>query len=197
KSLGLRDKTLNDEDRELFRQATRLVTPLKVVDRHYPQPWQASPPSASLLAQRRQQAIGPSVNMLSSQLSDDYRHPATEGDNHEFLREGQTPKLLRQLRSGKRWPQASIDLDGYTVSQARDQLQQFLADCLAHSLRCVHIVHGKGYGSRNSNAVLKQYVRSWLTQYAEVLAYSECPASLGGAGAVLVILRKPAVTRTF
>src|SRR5699024_5731322 len=73
---------LNDEDRELFRQATRLVTPLKVAERHYPHPARASHASVSQLAQRRQQAVGPSLNVPGSQLSDDYRHPATEDNNH-------------------------------------------------------------------------------------------------------------------
>jgi len=185
---------LSDEDRQLFRQATRLVTPLNVAERYDSQP-PLSHASASQLAQRRQQAMGPSINAPVSHLSDEYRHPATEGSNHEFLRAGQTPKLLRQLRRGKRWPQASIDLHGYTVAQARDQLQQFLADSLAQELRCIHIVHGKGYGSKNSHAVLKRQVRSWLTQYPDILAYTECPDALGGAGAVLAVLRKsPAKT---
>src|SRR5690625_3889813 len=116
---------LSDEDRQLFRQATRLVTPLNVAERYDSQP-PLSHASASQLAQRRQQAMGPSINAPVSHLSDEYRHPATEGSNHEFLRAGQTPKLLRQLRRGKRWPQASIDLHGYTVAQARDQLSNSL-----------------------------------------------------------------------
>src|SRR5690625_4368596 len=73
---------VSDEDRQLFRQATRLVTPLNVAERHASQP-PLSHASASQLAQRRQQAIGPSINVPVSYLSDDYRHPATEGNNHE------------------------------------------------------------------------------------------------------------------
>ncbi|WP_195843324.1 Smr/MutS family protein, partial [Bordetella pertussis] len=58
------------------------------------------------------------------------------------------------------------------------------------ALRCVRIVHGKGYGSQGLEPVLKDKARTWLVQKADVLAFSEAPERGGGAGALLVLLRQ-------
>ncbi|CPR01187.1 Smr domain [Bordetella pertussis] len=59
-----------------------------------------------------------------------------------------------------------------------------------HGIRCVRIVHGKGYGSQGLEPVLKDKARTWLVQKADVLAFSEAPERGGGAGALLVLLRQ-------
>jgi DNA-nicking Smr family endonuclease len=56
-------------------------------------------------------------------------------------------------------------------------------------VRCVRIVHGKGLGSRNREPVLKGKLRKWLALRDEVLAFCQAPASEGGSGAALVLLR--------
>jgi DNA-nicking Smr family endonuclease len=53
----------------------------------------------------------------------------------------------------------------------------------------VRIVHGKGYGSKDGEPVLKQTIRRWLTQMEAVSAYAECSERDGGAGAVQVLLQ--------
>src|SRR3546814_8197526 len=91
-----------------------------------------------------------------------------------FVRAGCGPDLPRDLKRGK-WPmQASLDLHGSTQDEARTRLDQFLQSCLTHRIRCVQIVHGKGFGSKNGAPVLKESVRRWLTQFESVLAYVEC-----------------------
>ncbi|CPN13331.1 Smr domain [Bordetella pertussis] len=72
---------------------------------------------------------------------------------------------------------------GVAPDTARDE-------CLEHGIRCVRIVHGKGYGSQGLEPVLKDKARTWLVQKADVLAFSEAPERGGGAGALLVLLRQ-------
>ncbi|CFP63962.1 Probable DNA endonuclease SmrA [Bordetella pertussis] len=85
-----------------------------------------------------------------------------------YVRAGVAPDTARNLKRG----------------------QSFLDECLEHGIRCVRIVHGKGYGSQGLEPVLKDKARTWLVQKADVLAFSEAPERGGGAGALLVLLRQ-------
>src|SRR5260363_336 len=62
---------------------------------------------------------------------------------------------------------------------------------LKRALRCVRVIHGKGWGSPDGQPVLKAKVRLWLAQIEDVIAF--CPARLqhGGEGVVIVLLRSP------
>jgi DNA-nicking Smr family endonuclease len=96
---------------------------------------------------------------------------------------------LRDLERN-RWPiESSLDLHGSDLEQARERLDNFLRSCLEHGVRCVRIVHGTGYGSRNGEPVLRHAVRRWLTQLPSVLAYMECAPNEGGQGAVKLVLQ--------
>ncbi|EJC60989.1 hypothetical protein QWA_17250 [Alcaligenes faecalis subsp. faecalis NCIB 8687] len=50
---------------------------------------------------------------------------------------------------------------------------------LEHGLRCVRIVHGTGYGSRNGEPVLRHAVRRWLTQLPQAVAKQESMSFMG------------------
>jgi DNA-nicking Smr family endonuclease len=67
-------------------------------------------------------------------------------------------------------------------------LQTFLHEAGANGLRCVNIIHGKGWRSEGREGLLKTLTRHWLTQHAAVLAFCEAPQHAGGGGAVWVLL---------
>ena len=122
-------------------------------------------------------------------LSDAYVPAAHDADDRQYLRPGHGSDILRDLKRGK-WPiGASLDLHGSTLEDARERFERFVDSCLTHDVKCVRIVHGKGYGSRNGDAVLKSSVRRWLVQMNEVMAYVECAEADGGSGAVQVLLK--------
>jgi DNA-nicking Smr family endonuclease len=55
------------------------------------------------------------------------------------------------------------------------------------------VIHGRGQHSA-AEPVLKRQLPDWLTApplAAHVLAFSPAPTRLGGAGATLVLLRRP------
>ena len=60
---------------------------------------------------------------------------------------------------------------------------------VAHGLRCVRVIHGKGNGSPGREPVLKAKVKTWLVQKNEVLAFAQARAADGGHGALMVLLR--------
>lgn len=186
---GYRD-FLSAEDRALFQQHMRDVRPLPAPKRV---PTCAVPPPSVLeLRERRRRAAGDgefAAPAALRALSDHYQAAQLNTDDGSFLQARHGPDLLMRLRQGQ-WPiQASLDLHGATLDQARERLDGFLAACLTHQIKCVCIVHGKGYGSRDGKPVLKDTVRRWLSQLACVRAYAECPEHHGGTGAVQVLLR--------
>lgn len=191
---------LSAADRNLFRHAVRYVEKIKDPGRVLLAP--AAVAHASILEERRLRAAGldglkpgkpaaarqAPAERKPRQLSDTYAPVTHDQDDSRYLKTGHGTDVLRDLKRGK-WPiGASLDLHGSTLEDARERFERFLSSCLTHDVKCVRIVHGKGYGSPNGDAVLKATVRRWLTQIAEVIAYVECAEADGGAGAVQVLL---------
>lgn len=191
---GSEPEALSAEDRALFAEATRDVRAIRYADR-VAQPRLPILP-AELLRERRYRATGADAPALP-RLADFGRGPALAGAAPEgaYLRTGCGPDLLRRLRRG-RWPtELVLDLHHATTDEAHVKLEAFLRACLNRGVRCVRIVHGKGYGSPGARPVLKNAVGSWLRQLAAVLAYVECPEHEGGAGALRVLLESPRTRR--
>lgn len=175
---------LSNEDRALFRRAVKMVQPIKDTKRASLPPVPRAP--ADLLRQRRELAMGQEAPALSA-VSDQYA-PA-KLDDGSFIQAGYGPDLIKGLKRGKWSIEASLDLHGSTLDEARERLEQFLQSCLTHQIKCVRIVHGKGYGSKDGASVLKETVRRWLSQMQAVKAYTECGEQDGGSGAVQALLR--------
>jgi DNA-nicking Smr family endonuclease len=166
----------------LFRAAVQDARPLKQT-RVYHAPTKPRPTPQQLLRDERQ--------ALADSLSDHYipAHELESGEELLYLREGHSPDILRKLRRGHWVIQEQLDLHGMTADEARIYVATFLAQCKKRGTRCVRIIHGKGYGSRNREPVLKNKLRSWLMQRDEIIAYAQARQVDGGAGAVIVLLK--------
>jgi len=163
------------DESELFRQALADVTPLKTADRRIPGP---SP--------RRYRDDAPSVAPPADTLSD---HGIPDVAPPEYLGNGIGRMTLRDLRRG-RWPvQDTLDLHGLNSDEARRLLLDFLYEAQQRRLRCVNVIHGKGWHSTGGEGLLKRLTRHWLAQHPQVLAFCEAPPQAGGSGAVWVLLR--------
>ena len=164
-------------DADLFRQALNDVTPLAPSNR--------APPSAP---PRRAPAhdTGAAPPAVADTLSD---HGAGNTPLTDFLRDGMSRMTLRKLRRRQFPLQDSLDLHGLNTSEARKLLLEFLHDATQRRLRCVCVIHGKGWHTDGGEGILKTRVRHWLSQCAEVLAFCEAPPHAGGGGAVLVLLK--------
>ena len=110
----------------------------------------------------------------------------------DFVRPGVQRRVYRDLQRGVIEPQATLDLHGMRVIDARQVFSQFLSQSLKAGRRCVRIIHGKGRGSGNSQPVLKQKTNQWLQQRPEVLAFCTAPRWDGGTGAAYVLLSRKA-----
>ncbi|MBJ6764329.1 Smr/MutS family protein [Myxococcaceae bacterium JPH2] len=117
-------------------------------------------------------------------------------DSNDFI-EGASPgldrNLMRALRRGDFSVQGRLDLHGLTQTAARDAVERFLSDSRRANKRCVLIVHGRGLHSENEVPVLKEGLKSWLSQKRVgrmVLAFATARPQDGGQGAVYVLLRR-------
>lgn len=188
--------SLDPADRALFRQAMRFVQPLPD---HGPRARAGGGPRDpdSLLQTRRQHAQGATAAARTPPTAPRQRRkaPAFDPEADAFLQTGCGPDLLRGLRRGKWIPQASLDLHGSTLDQARERLDRFLASCLTHDIRCVRIIHGKGIGSRRGEPVLKAAIRQHLCRLEAIQAWVQCHEHEGGEGALHALLRLTAPPR--
>jgi DNA-nicking Smr family endonuclease len=112
-------------------------------------------------------------------------------DELYFSRPGIQDRVVRELRRGHLEIGLELDLHGLTVRHAREDLNRFLEECHRRDIRCVRIIHGKGYGSEDKQPVLKRKLNLWLRQREDVLAFTSATRRDGGTGAAYVLLRNP------
>ena len=86
--------------------------------------------------------------------------------------------------------EAELDLHGLTAERAEPMLATFLAECQQQQIRCVRVIHGKGWGSRDNRPVLKSKVNYWLRQSDAVLAFCSATIEDGGTGALYILLKR-------
>jgi DNA-nicking Smr family endonuclease len=163
-------------DTDLFRQALEGVTPLAQPDRIAPT---RKPHKVPVRA-------GTTPAEVSDTLSD---HGAGDHAITEFLRPGLNRLILRKLRHGEWRIQDELDLHGLNSDAARKLLAEFLLDATQRGLRCINVIHGKGWRSEGRDGILKVLTRYWLAQHPLVLAFCETPPQAGGSGAVWVLLK--------
>lgn len=140
------------------------------------------------------------------QARDDFRHALDAklagsgeleaGDALSYRREELPLATFRRLRRGEISAQEELDLHGSDVREAEALLRAFLRDAREHGLGCVRIIHGKGRGGAEyidsrGLPVLKNLVDRLLRQRSDILAFHSAPPTLGGTGAVLVLLAPP------
>lgn len=114
------------------------------------------------------------------------------GERVEGLARGVDPAHLRRLRRGEVEVERDLDLHGETAREARAQVAAALRAAYDAGERCLRVVHGRGLHSPGA-PVLKDAVLDWLAEpplAALVLAFASAPPREGGAGALLVLLRR-------
>ncbi len=178
------DKQESD-DLQLFREAMGDAVPMKQ-DRS--EPYKRKPPPRPLPQPAHLKENEEDISTLSEA-------EVQTGEFLEFARPGVQKRILQELRRGHIEVDLEVDLHGLTVAYAHETLGEFLRECRARHVRCVRIIHGKGYRSENRQPVLKSKVNYWLRLREEVLAFCSTTSRDGGTGAVYVLLRNPRKAR--
>ncbi len=167
------------EDSDLFQQEVEDATPL---EHDRVAPWKRRHPPRPLQHKQNDEAEQLRFDQYSEQEIE------TE-DELLFSRPGVQKRVFQDLRRGRLEMELELDLHGLTANHARQTLELFFRDCHRRNLRCVRIIHGKGYGSEGRQPVLKQKLNLWLRQREDVLAFCSATRRDGGTGAAYVLLR--------
>ncbi|MBU0688364.1 MAG: Smr/MutS family protein [Gammaproteobacteria bacterium] len=168
-----------EQDEDLFRQLLDDVTPLKPNDRRASSPTPRKPYLRN----------APPEAEIADTLSD---HGAGDNAPTEYLSNGLNRMTLRKLRRGE-WPvQDELDLHGLNSDEARRLLSSFLHQAAQQGLRCVNVIHGKGWHSEKGEGLLRRLARHWLIQHPLVLAFCDAPLHAGGSGAAWILLKSTA-----
>ncbi len=169
-----------EEDKALFREATRDVRPLR---HDSPLPPRSKPPPRARFTRADRLAI------LDESLHTAVEDPSLGGGEvASYARPGVQDAVLRKLRRGHYRIQAELDLHGLTAREAKAVLREFMAEALERGLTCVRIIHGKGLRSGPGGPVLKSTVSAVLQRSSRVLAFVSARAVDGGTGALYVLL---------
>lgn len=175
------DKKPTDEEIDLFR---RSIGPVRKVGHD------RIGPASKRLAPRPRVRPEQDDTGLADTFSDNFDAGEVAPDEALFFaRPGLQQRQLQRLRRGQLAIGAELDMHGMTAAAARTAIMEFIALCRDSHVRCVRIIHGKGYGSAGDAPVLKNRLNSWLRQHHDVLAFSSATRRDGGAGALYVLLR--------
>lgn len=101
-------------------------------------------------------------------------------------------RRMKQLKQGRLVPEASLDLHGLQRAEVADKLRFFLQDALHQGWRTVLLITGKGLHSENGKAVLRCEAEHFLRNTGQrwVAEWGRAPKRYGGAGALVLFLRK-------
>ncbi|MBU6199627.1 MAG: Smr/MutS family protein [Xanthomonadaceae bacterium] len=180
--LKRRAPTISDEDLRLFAEAVgpvrrlRPATPAAAPPKPAPEPLQSRRDEAHVTEELLDSAIDPAAMEVGEELS--------------YLKDGHSPRLLRQLKRGQFSIADEIDLHQMTASVARVSVKEFLDESRREGRLCVKLIHGKGLRSRAQGPVLKRLVDGLLRRRADVVAFASAKPAEGGTGATIVLLKR-------
>ncbi len=174
---------------DIFQSSLGGVKRLPESDRYVP-PTVPKGVAASAAPARKLTPAEDNAQVLKESLSDLFEvdHYLEDDPALNYSAPGVGPDVMKKLRKGQ-WPiQDELDLHGMNRDQARDALGAFLTRAGQRNHRCVCVIHGRGFGSRGQEPVLKSMVHSWLVQKG-VVAFCQARNHDGGEGALIVLLR--------
>lgn len=163
-----RRRVLSEDERELWRHATREVTPLNNM----------TPPPA---APSRRRTRRPSATVSAQAMPSSAAPPATAPFNRAWR---------KMVARGELEIAAVLDLHGLTEVAAHQRLRRFIQSRAGGEERIMLVITGKG---RGGEGLLRRRLPEWLasSDLAGLVA-GAFPAHSrhGGAGAFYVVLRR-------
>jgi DNA-nicking Smr family endonuclease len=175
-------------DFDLFLSSMEDVTPISS-DTIKPL---SSSPHSSLAQQQKRQAAENTLSTDENYLSTESLELVEPFAILSFKKDGVQGPVFKNLRLAKYQVDATLDLHGQLLKNARNTLFNFINDCQQQNVRVVLIRHGVGIKNKTKPGILKSFVNKWLPELPAVLAYHTAQRHHGGSGATYVLLKKSA-----
>ena len=174
-------------DDDLFRQAVDRAVPLAKGD-------------GRVREVRRARAGASPERTVAQELVADENFDIRFSD--QFIRgraAGVSRETLARLERGEFAVRSHVDLHGMALDDAKEAVDEFLADRQRWGERCVLVVTGKGRNSPKQVGVLRENIPEWLARgpsARRVLAFATARPCDGGEGALYVLLRNRAARKS-
>ncbi|MBB3190834.1 Smr/MutS family protein [Halomonas cerina] len=178
----------DDDEIHAFRQALREAGVQRFVSDRADPGRPRRPATAT--AERRAAATAALEDAAGGRTSDGRVEAVRPSEYLDFALPDLPYRTRSRLKRGRIAWEGGLDLHGYTLEQARQELEGFLTDAAAARMRCVLVVHGKAWGTTADYPVIKSHVNAWLREWPSVLAFCSATDLDGGTGAVYVLLRR-------
>jgi DNA-nicking Smr family endonuclease len=149
-------------------------------------------PHSSLAQQQKRQAAENTLSVDENYLSSESVEFVEPFAILSFKKDGVQSPVFKNLRLAKYQVDATLDLHGQLLKNARNTLFNFINDCQQQNVRVVLIRHGVGIKNKTKPGILKSFVNKWLPELPAVLAYHTAQRHHGGSGATYVLLKKSA-----
>ena len=175
-------------DFDLFLSSMEDVTPISS-DTMKPL---SNNPHSSLAQQQKRQAAENTLSVDENYLSSESVEFVEPFAILSFKKDGVQSPVFKNLRLAKYQVDATLDLHGQLLKNARNTLFNFINDCQQQNVRVVLIRHGVGIKNKTKPGILKSFVNKWLPELPAVLAYHTAQRHHGGSGATYVLLKKSA-----
>jgi DNA-nicking Smr family endonuclease len=174
----------NTQDAEFFEEL-RDVKPLK------PDNKVTFNSNVQTLAQQlKRQAIEQELQQLKNYLSVEKVEPIDPYAQLSYKKDGVQEGIFKNLRLRKYRFETVINLQGLKFDQAREQLFNGILEQHKLGLRTLLVRHVLGLYSKPFPVFLKSYVKQWLGQLPEIIAFHSAMTQHGGSAATYVMLRK-------
>ncbi|MAZ77643.1 MAG: hypothetical protein CMF39_03090 [Legionellaceae bacterium] len=192
---------MDEQDKQLFREAMQGVQPLKKKHHRVTLKRSGKQKSSTTHAKYRQQLMrrqhfGNDTELM--ERPEAHFPPWQLTEPHQLLKANESifhaqasvqPRTLKRLKRGTYPMGASLDLHGYTRKQADAALHQMISDAQQQGVRGLRLIPGKGHRS-SDYALLKSHLCHWLMQDDRILAFCTATPSDGGGGVLYVLLKK-------
>ncbi|QJR81795.1 DNA endonuclease SmrA [Alteromonas pelagimontana] len=176
---------LESDDLQSFFDELGDIKPLKENDKVY-----SHSPAEALAKKQRRAAAQQVSNKAYNPLSMEGVQPIKPDDFLDYQQPGIQDGVFKKLRMGKYEIEHRISLKGLTLAESRDTFYSSLRQCHERGVRAILVQHGKGENSQPFPALKKSYVKHWLGELEDVIAFHTAQPQHGGLRATYVLLKK-------